>query len=76
MFLGYFGCNLSLDLGPPFYQFFFLTNGVFGCVERKWKERKLRKSMDEFGLTLNPSSFICFRNFLFFHFLSFKPNKA
>jgi hypothetical protein len=50
--------------------------GMFGCVERKWKERKLRKSMDEFRLTLNPSSSIGFRNFLSIHFLSFKPNKA
>jgi hypothetical protein len=32
--------------------------------------------MDEFGLTLIPSSSIDFRNFLSFHFLSFKPNKA
>jgi hypothetical protein len=53
-----------------------ISYGVFGCVERKWKERKLRKSMDEFGLTLCPSSSIDFRNFPSFHFLSFKPNKA
>jgi hypothetical protein len=50
--------------------------GVFGCVERKWKERKLRKSMDEFELILCPSSSIDFRNFPSFHFLSFKPNTA
>jgi hypothetical protein len=36
--------------------------GMFGCVERKWKERKLLKLMDKFRLTLNSSSSIGFRN--------------
>jgi hypothetical protein len=52
------------------------NNGVFGCVERKWKEEKLRKPMDELGHRVCPSSSIDFRNFSSFHFLFFKPNKA
>jgi hypothetical protein len=44
---------------------------LFGLKERKWKERKLRKLMDEFGLRVSPNSSIDFRNFLSFYFLSF-----
>jgi hypothetical protein len=47
--------------------------GVFGFMERKWNKRKLRKPIDELGHS-SPSSLIDFRNFLFFHFLSIKPN--
>jgi hypothetical protein len=47
---------------------------LFGLKERKWKERKLRKPIDELELRVSPNSSIDFRNFLFFHFLSTQPN--
>jgi hypothetical protein len=47
---------------------------LFGLKERKWKERKLRKPMDELGLRVSPNSFIDFRDFLSFNFLSTQPN--
>jgi hypothetical protein len=38
--------------------------GPFGWIERKLEESKLRKSMNEFRLKINPNSFIDFRNLL------------
>jgi hypothetical protein len=66
--------ELKKDSIILYYYYHVSLSSVFGCVERKWKERKLRKSMEESGLTLNSSSFIGFLNFLSFYFLSFKPN--
>jgi hypothetical protein len=40
---------------------------------KKVRKRKLRKSMNEFGLIFSVNLFIDFRNFLFFHFPSFQP---
>ena len=47
---------------------------LFGLKERKWKERKLRKPMDEPGLRVSANSSIDFRDFLSFYFLSTQPN--
>jgi hypothetical protein len=51
-------------------------NLTYGFVlrERKWEERKLRKSINEFWLIFSLNSFIDFRNFLSSQFLSFQPN--
>jgi hypothetical protein len=42
-------------------------------MERKWKDRKLWKSINEFGLELAQVQSLIFVIF-FFHFLSIKPN--
>jgi hypothetical protein len=40
---------------------------LFGLKERKWKEEKLRKSMNELGHRISLNSSIGYRNFLSFY---------
>jgi hypothetical protein len=43
------------------------SKALFGLKERKWKNRKLWKSMNELEPKVSPNSSTDFRNFISFH---------